>query len=215
MCIEYELRTESFQAALPFLRQEMPFIWAGPEPDRSQFRIGVGSRGAAVRLGGDRLVGELMSWGWEEGRQIIFNLRSEGTDFPQDRRVLILATGHYEYTEPMEPKVLGYEQHFFAMKGERWLFIAGIAMGDCFSLLTTKAGPDIRPYCKRQPCVLSPSAGLDWLRGLRPEMLKPSEAGTMSVRTLYDTKTFAFPNGLNGARLYERARQKSGPTAAE
>jgi putative SOS response-associated peptidase YedK len=209
MCIEYELRTESFQAALPFLRQEMPFIWAGPEPDRSQFRVGVGSRGAVVRLDGDRLVGELMSWGWEEGRQTIFNLRSEGRDFSQDQRVLILATGHYEYTEPMEPMILGHEQHFFAMKGERWLFIAGIAMGDCFSLLTTKAGLDIRPYCKRQPCVLSLSAGLDWLRGPRPEMLKPSEAGTMSVRTLYGAETFAIPNGLRGDVLHERMRQKS------
>jgi putative SOS response-associated peptidase YedK len=212
MCIEYELRAETFQAALSFLRQQMPFAWAGPEPDRSQFRVRVGNRGAVVKRDGGGLVGEMMMWGWEEGRQIIFNLRSEGRDFSQDQRVLILVAGYFEYTEPMEPMVLGLEQHFFSMKGERWFALAGIAAGDRFSLLTTKAGPDIKQYLRRQACVLSPSAGLDWLRDPRPEMLQPSQAGTMSARTIYRATTFAIPSGPNSL-LHERARQKSGLAA--
>lgn len=215
MCIEYELRTETFEAALPFLRHELPFAWAGPEPDPAEFRIRVGGRGAAVRRDGDQVIGQMMTWGWEEGRQVVFNLKSEGRDVSQDQRVLILARGYYEYTEPMEPRILGHEQHFFAIKGERWFFIAGIAMGDCFSLLTAKAGADIRRYCRRQPCVLSPAAGLEWLRCPRPDMLKPSEAGTISTRTLYSARAFAIPNGLIGTGLHERARLKSGPAAAE
>ena len=215
MCIEYELRREAFQAALPFFRQELPFAWAGAEPDPSKFHVRVGHRGAVVRRDGDRLIGEMLIWGWEEGRQIIFNLRSEGKDFSHARRALILATGYSEYTEPMEPRVLGHEQHLFTMKGERWFSLAGIALGNCFSLLTTKAGPDIRPYCKRQLCVLSPSAGLDWLGRPQPEMLTPSEAGTMSVRTLYGTKTFAIPNSRSGGFPHDNSRQKSRPAAAE
>ena len=215
MCIEYELRREAFEAALPFFRQELRFAWAGAEPDPSKFHVRVGNRGAVVRRDGDGLVGEMMIWGWEEGRQIIFNLKSEGKDFAQARRVLILATGYYEYTEPMEPRVLGHEQHFFTMKGERWFSLAGIAMGNGFSLLTTKAGLDIRPYCKRQLCVLSPSAGLDWLRQPHHDALGPSGAGTMSVRTLYGVKTFAIPNSRSGGFPHDNSRQKSGPAAAE
>jgi putative SOS response-associated peptidase YedK len=214
MCIEYELRTEAFQAALPFFRQELPLAWAGPEPDPSNFRVRVGNRGAVVRRDGDRLTGEMMIWGWEEGRQIIFNLRSEGKDFAQDQRVLILVTGYYEYTEPMEPMVLGHEQHFFTMKGERWFSLAGIAVENRFSLLTTKASPDNKRFRKRQACVLSPSAGLAWLGCPQPEMLRPGEAGTMSVRTVYGAKTFAIPGGPSNL-LYERARLKSGPAAVE
>jgi putative SOS response-associated peptidase YedK len=217
MCIEYELRTEAFQAALPFFRQELPFAWAGPEPDPSKFLIRVGNRGAVIRREGDRLIGEMMIWGWEEGRQVIFNLKSEGRDFAQDRRVLILATGYYEYTEPMEPMVLGHEQHFFSMKGERWFSLAGIAVGNCFSLLTTKASFDVKRYRRRQACALSPSAGLEWLTPGRPhhEILGPGGPGTMSVRTLYGAETFAIRNGLNGGFPSDRTRQKSGPAAAE
>jgi putative SOS response-associated peptidase YedK len=207
MCIEYELRWQAFHAALPVLRRAMPFVWAGPEPDPAEFRVSVGNRGAVIRRDGDRLTGEMMNWGWEEGRQVVFNLRSEGSGFAESQRVLIPAGGYYEYTEPMEPMVLGHEQHFFAMKVERWFFLAGIARGDCFSLLTAKAGPDIRRYRRRQPCMLSPAAGLEWLNSPGADMLKPSEAGTISARTLYSAKAFVIPNHLNGWQ--ERMRLKS------
>jgi putative SOS response-associated peptidase YedK len=215
MCIEYELRTDAFQSALPFFRQEMPLIWAGPEPDALKYCVRVGNRGAVVKRDGEHLVGEMLTWGWEEGRQIIFNRKSEGKDFPGNQRALILASGCYEYTEPMEPRILGHERHFFAMKGEAWFAIAGIAMGDCFSLLTTQAGPDIRRYRRRQACVLSPSAGLEWLRFGHREMLQPGDPGTMSVRTFYGAKTFAIPASGSIAMMHARPRQKSGPAAAE
>ena len=210
MCFEYELREDTFQAALPFLRQTMPFAWAGPEPDPAKFRIRVGDQGGVVKLDGGRLVGERMTWGWEDGRQIVFNLKSEDVDFFGGQRIGVLAEGYCEYTEPMEPRILGHERHFFTMRRESWFVLAGVARSGRFCLLTSKAGPDVRPYRSRQACALPPSALLDWLKLGRPrdDMLRPGPVRTMRVRTSYGASTFAIPNG---ADLYDRTRQRCGP----
>ena len=67
--------------------------------------------------------------------------------------------------------------------------MAGIVKHGCFTMLTTKAGPDVKPYCKRQPCILSPSEGLDWLALMRPQknLLRSRSRGTLTARTKYET----------------------------
>lgn len=94
---------------------------------------------------------------------------SEGRDFSKSDRVLIPATGFYEYTAPANKKVKLKDQHFFTLRGREWFWIAGIVKENCFAMLTTEPGPDIKPYHDRQICLLAPEAGMDWLRLSRPE----------------------------------------------
>jgi putative SOS response-associated peptidase YedK len=116
----------------------------------------------------------------------VFNFQSEGRDFSHSDRVLVFATGFYEYTTPAAPKVKLKDQHFFTLAGQDWFWIAGLARDGAFTLLTTAPGPDIAPYHDRQIVTLPPAAGLDWLTLSRPssEILRAAPAGALSVRTL-------------------------------
>ncbi len=52
---------------------------------------------------------------------------SEGRDFSKSERVLIPATGFYEYTAPGKAEDKTQDRHLFTLKGEDWFWIAGIA----------------------------------------------------------------------------------------
>ena len=142
-----------------------------------------------ARLERYHLAGEMMSWGWQDGRQVIFNLRSENCHFSEATRALILATGFYEYSEPTE--VESRERYLFTMRAEQWFWIAGVIREGRFSMLTTRPGPDVKPYHKRQPCLLPPMMGFDWLTSGRPqeELLRPSPKRTLMVRTAHADHT--------------------------
>lgn len=140
-----------------------------------------------ARLRGDGLVLSMAPWAWRgpHGKPV-FNFKSEGRDFSRNDRVLIPATGFYEYTEPAAPKVKLKDRHLFVMAGEPWFWIAGIVRDGAFSMLTTAPGPDVAPYHDRGVVPLRPAEGLDWLTLSRPErdIFKPLPAGTLEVRTL-------------------------------
>ena len=118
----------------------------------------------------------------------IFNYRSDGRKFANSRRCLIPASGFFEFTGTKYPKT----KHRFTLNGAPFMAIAGIwraAEGNhaaSFAMLTTEPGPDIKPYHDRQIVVLRPEDWGAWLWLRRPEVeiLRPLEAGSLSVETV-------------------------------
>jgi hypothetical protein len=195
MCVEYE-RTIALTRLAEFYQDENPsFVWSGvlPDPSDPQTHIRVGGSAAIVGIGSRELVGKMMTWGWTQGRQIFFNLKSEDRDVPHEHRILIPATGYYEYTEPMEPRIAGSEKHLFTVKDEEWFWIAGIVREGRFAMLTAKARPEVKPFCKRQMCVLRPSKGVDWLTLAWSLDELVQQGPRLNVRTHYESAKFAYP----------------------
>jgi len=192
MCNDYAREIEAGRVIR--LMREMenvpPFEWtsgripndAGPAP-----HIKITEKGFICRFDGKHLTGEMMTWAWKtpQGKPV-FNFVSEKRNFSSSDRCLIVATGFYEYTQPKKAKGKLKDQHFFALKGHDWFWIAGIVKHNAFAMLTTEPGPDMEPYHDRQICVLPPEAGTDWLKLTKPEseLLQPSPRGTLTVKTL-------------------------------
>lgn len=118
----------------------------------------------------------------------MFNFVSEGRDFSNSDRVLILATSFYEYTAPEDrkPKIKLQDQHRFTLRGKHWFWIAGIEKDECFTMLTVEPGADIAPYHDRQIVVLPPERGMDWLALTKPqtEVLKALPPGSLEHQLL-------------------------------
>ncbi len=196
MCNDYarEIEVARVIAAMEEMKHIPPFSYTGgriPNDATPTPHIKIRDRGLIVRLRDERLEGEMMTWAWLQGKKPIFNFVSEGRDFSETDRCLILATSFYEYTAPEErkPKIKLQDQHQFVLKGHDWFWIAGIAKGDCFAMLTVAPGPDIAPYHDRQIVVLPPEEGMDWLRHSKP-----------SVQLLH-----ALPRGALDHRLLRRS----------
>jgi hypothetical protein len=192
MCIEYAraMGMGQFVRLIGEMGGTPPFVWTElmPSPGSGQFHIQIGDEAMVARLEGQHLAGEMMSWGWKDGRQVIFNMKSENCECPQVLRILILATGFYEFVEPADPLDGHRDRHLFTMRDAEWFWIAGVTCQGRFAMLTTRSGPDVRPYRKRQPCLLAPSMGMDWLTLAKPqeELLASSPAGTLMMRTLHE-----------------------------
>jgi putative SOS response-associated peptidase YedK len=162
-----------------------PFRWRVPVPNdiAPQPHIKISEKGFVATLDDKGLIGTMMKWAWETPTgKPVFNFVSEGRNFSKTERALILATSFYEYTAPAKGKLK--DQHQFKMRGKEWFWIAGIVKHNCFSMLTSKPGPDIAPYHDRQICLLKPDEGIDWLTLSRPqlELLKPPPAATLEHR---------------------------------
>lgn len=191
MCNDYARQIEvSRTAKLLDERGTGPVIgWAGgriPNSAAPTDHVRIGDQGVVVRLDGDQVTADAITWAWKAGPKPVFNFRSEGRDFSGSDRCLILATGFYEYTAPAKAKVKLKDQHLFTMAGEDWFWIAGIIKHYAFTMLTTAPGPDIKPYHDRQICVLPPDDGMAWLQLTAPEktLLRPLPIGTLRVKTL-------------------------------
>ena len=192
MCNEYAREIE--MGRIIRLMEEMkdipPFDYMkGRIPNDSGPKSSIRIRDTSIVVGlkDGELEGSARPWAWKgpHGKPV-FNFVSEGRDFSKSDRVLIPATGFYEYTVPKKPKVKLKDQHFFTLRGHEWFWIAGIVKEDCFAMLTAEPGPDIEPYHDRQICVLKPEAGMDWLRLTRMEkqLLKAPPKGSLAVKTL-------------------------------
>jgi putative SOS response-associated peptidase YedK len=121
-----------------------------------------------------------------EKQEAGFRFCSEKRDFAKSDRVLIPATGFYEYTDPETPKVKLKDRHLFTLRDHEWFWIAGIVQEGCFTMLTTEPGPDVEPYHDRQIIVLAPEQGADWLALSQPqnEILNHLPTGSFDVRTV-------------------------------
>jgi len=157
--------------------------------------------GIVVRADDKKLVGRSMTWAWKGPRgNPVFNFVSEGRDFSKSDRVLIPATGFYEYTPPEKPKIKLKDRHLFTMKGEEWFWIAGIVKEDCFAMLTMEPGPDLKPYHDRQVCILPSHDWMDWLSLTRPtaELFKPLPAGMLEMTHLRKDGVALVPHAEQG-----------------
>lgn len=192
MCNEFARRIALEKLIEEFSRtREMPkFEWiAGRIPNDMAAKDSIKIRDPAliVRHRDGALVGEMVRWAWEGPRGApVFNFRSDGRDFSGSDRVLIPATGFYEYTAPDSPKVKLKDRHLFEMAGEPWFWIAGIVRDDAFTLLTTEPGADVAPYHGRQIVTFHPAEGMAWLTLSAPQadLLKAAPKGALIVKTL-------------------------------
>lgn len=192
MCNEYAREIEMGRVIR--LTEEMkdiaPFEYENrttPNEIGPKSSIKIRDTGVIVRALDEKLIGRTMTWAWKGSRgKPVFNFVSEGRDFSKNDRVLIPATGFYEYTPPEKPKIKLKDRHLFTLKGEEWFWIAGIVKDDCFAMLTMEPGPDLQPYHDRQICVLNAHSWMDWLYLTRetPELFQPLPAGTLAVTTL-------------------------------
>jgi len=192
MCNEYAREIEMGRVIR--LMEEMkdipPFEYenqAVPNDIGPKESVKIRDNGIVVRGSDNKLVGRSMTWAWKgpHGKPV-FNFKSEGRYFSKSDRVLIPATGFYEYTAPEKPKAKLKDRHHFTLKGEEWFWIAGIVKEDCFAMLTMEPGPDLQPYHDRQICILPPHSWMDWLHLARDagELFQPLPAGTLEVKTL-------------------------------
>jgi putative SOS response-associated peptidase YedK len=192
MCNEFAREANLEELAALFGEVDIlpPFAWEEgrlPNDTEAKASIRISDLSPVVRLKEGRLIGAMTPWAWRapNGRPV-FNFVSEGRDFAKVDRVLIPATGFYEYTTPATPKVKLKDRHLFTLTGEPWFWIAGLVRDGAFSMLTTAPGPDVAPYHDRGIVPLDPADGLAWLdlKGPAAQVLKPPPAGRLTVRTL-------------------------------
>jgi putative SOS response-associated peptidase YedK len=192
MCNEFALEQNLEELAALFAgTPELPlFGWEGgllPNNTQSRASIRISDVAPVVRLAEGALSGSMLPWAWKGPNGApVFNYRTEGRDFRGADRVLVPASGFYEYTTPTMPKVKLKDRHLFMMAGQSWFWMAGLVRDGAFSLLTAEPGPDVAPYHSRGVIPLEPVAGLDWLRLSRAqgEILAQPGTGTLQVQTL-------------------------------
>lgn len=124
------------------------------------------------------------------GARPVFNFRGEGRKFHKDQRVIIPASGFYEYTGSQSPKY----KWLFTLNDAPMMGIAGIWRQikgkEMFTMLTVDPGPDLQGFHDRQVVVLPPLDWATWLYGEAPEkdLIKPLPAGALSVRLYREGK---------------------------
>ena len=96
--------------------KQMPlFDWRDgriPNDADEKASIKIRDNGPVVSLQDDKLIGQVRTWAWlAKNKKPVFNFVSEKRDFSKSDRVLIPATGFYEYTDPEAPKVKLKDRH--------------------------------------------------------------------------------------------------------
>jgi putative SOS response-associated peptidase YedK len=198
MCNEYARLIALAKLNAALAAKQLPlFEWADqriPNDLEAKDSVKIGDDAPIFRFEGHKLVASMTKWAWKapNGRPVfnyVADVRpgsDEVRDFSKSDRVLILATGFYEFTAPQAPKVRLKDKHLFTLKGQEFFWIAGIVKQGCFSMLTTAPGEDLAPYHDRQIVILEPSQGVDWLTLAKPQetLLKRLPAGSLDVTTL-------------------------------
>jgi putative SOS response-associated peptidase YedK len=191
MCNDYEQHVSYARYAEAIRRLELtsPQSESGADlPIADDIRIG--DMGAAIRVAGNAVELKPMRFGWPPPRPKagpVFNFKSDGRNFTDSRRCVIVLSGFFEFTGSRYPKA----KHRFSLKESPVMGIAGLWSEDddgtpSFVMLTTAPGPDIAPYHDRQVCVLRPDEWAAWLFLTRPqaELLRPLPAGSLVVETV-------------------------------
>src|SRR6201994_260532 len=131
MCNEYARLIALEKLAEEFTHLRLPaFEWLEnqiPNDREGKASIRIRDTAMVVRLRDEKLQGTMMTWAWPgPHKKPVFNYVSEGRDFDNSDRVLVPATGFYEYTTPAAPKVKLKDKHLFTMNDSEWFWIAGI-----------------------------------------------------------------------------------------
>jgi len=172
-----------------FAEVQIPLTFPEGIPNFEPRNVRISETAPIVRFNAVRQVAELVErrWSWPSPNgKPVFNLRSDGREFPRDR-CLVIADGFYEYTAPSDPR---------QKRKDCWLFrpsegefaIAGIVrsspeVGEAFTMLTVPPGPDIAPYHNRGVALIMPQQWREWLDGSAKsaQLLRPAIGSTLTV----------------------------------
>jgi len=191
MCNDYEqhVRYADYQRAIRALELSPPDAESASDLPAAD-DVKIGDMGSVLRAEGNGVRLTLMRFGWPPPRPRagpVFNFKSDGRDFTDSRRCVIVLSGFFEFTGSKYPKA----KHRFGLADSPVMGIAGLWSEAedgslSFTMLTTAPGPDIAPYHDRQVCVLHPRDWAAWLFLTRPqdELLRPLPAGTLAVETV-------------------------------
>ncbi|QDP19589.1 SOS response-associated peptidase family protein [Sphingomonas xanthus] len=188
MCNLYRLHRGTDAIRQLFAEQGFQLSFPEGAPNLELRDVRITDRAPIVQAAGDgyALVERRWSWPSSYGKPL-YNLRSEGRNFPQNR-CLVVADGFYEYTTPADPKQKRKDRWLFTPTTGTLLGIAGITrespgVGAAFTLLTAEPGPDVAPLHSRQIVLLDPADWAGWLSGEVPSrnLLKPTPAGFLKV----------------------------------
>lgn len=143
------------------------------EPSRA------GKRKRGRTRANDVWVSAEMPWG------PVFNFRSEGRDFSDSQRCLVLASAFFEFTGKRYPKA----KHRFTLTDSPMMAIAGLwrdgngNQPPSFTMVTTRPGPVVARIHDRQVVVLAPRRLADWiyLSGPKSDVLAPLPASSLRV----------------------------------
>jgi putative SOS response-associated peptidase YedK len=189
MCNLYRMEKNPDAIRRLFADIQIPLTFPEGVPNFQPRDVRISEKAPIVKFDRERGVAELVErrWSWPApGGKPVFNMRSDGREFANDR-CLVIADGFYEYTAPADPG---------QKRKDCWLFrptegevaIAGLVrstpeIGEAFTLLTVPPGPDIKPYHHRGVALLTPPQWRAWLDGSAKsvEVLGPSVAGDLTV----------------------------------
>jgi len=206
MCNEYGNHVTYDQYVEAFSQIRLPLFVKGNGPDLSpRNAIHIRDTAPVIRRAGAGV--ELTELTWaprDRNKKPVFNFRSEGRRFGEAARCLVPASHFYEFTAPPSPtlprergkeRVGAHKTKWrFTLAGADWFCIAALVRpdardgADCFTMLTTAPGADVRPYHDRQVVVLPPSDWRAWLDLERSEaeILRPLPAGSLNVAAARD-----------------------------
>lgn len=192
MCNDYEQHVTAAQYRQAIAALELAAGYDAALLPADDVRIG--DSGPVLRAAGNGVELVLMRFGFPPPRPKagpVFNFKSDGRDFSDSRRCVIVLSGFFEFTGTKYPKT----KHRFALKGSPVMGIAGLWSEDkdgalSFTMLTTAPGPDIAPIHDRQVCVLKPEDLAAWLFLSKPqeELLRPLPEGTLVVEVVREGK---------------------------
>jgi putative SOS response-associated peptidase YedK len=190
MCNDYEQHVSHAEYSKAIRALELAGSEADPAALITADDIRIGDIGPVLRAAGNSVELVSMRFGFPPPRPKagpIFNFKSDGRNFADSRRCVIVLSGFFEFTGTKYPKT----KHRFVLKDSPVMGIAGLWSEDkdgalSFTMLTTAPGPDIAPIHDRQVCVLHPRDWAHWLFLTRPEaeLLAPLPAGTLVVETV-------------------------------
>jgi putative SOS response-associated peptidase YedK len=173
-----------------FEAAQIPLTFPEGIPNLEPRNVRITDRAPIVRINRDKGTAELVErrWSWPApGGKPVFNMRSDGREFPKDR-CLVLADGFYEYTKPDDPKQKRKACWLFRPGEAQEFAIAGLLrpnpqVGEAFTLLTGPPGPDVELYHNRQIALLRPDQWRSWLDGSAKslDLLHPTPAGSLDV----------------------------------
>jgi putative SOS response-associated peptidase YedK len=189
VCNLYQLEKSVDAVRRLFAAQQIPLTFPEGIPNFQPRNVRISERAPIVRFNADKGVAELVErrWSWPgPGGKPVFNMRSDGREFPKDR-CLVIADGFYEYTAPADPQQKRKDCWLFR-PAEGEVAIAGLIranpqVGEAFTLLTVPPGRDVERYHHRGVALLTPSQWRAWLEGSAKcvEVLHPSVEGSLAV----------------------------------
>ena len=192
MCNDYGNHIPYSRYIEAFSQLKLPVVVEGNGPDltpRDDIRI----RDTAPVIQRTSNGVQLTEMVWaprDRNKKPIFNFRSEGRKFGNSSRCLIPASHFYEFTAPKDTKQKRKDKWRFTLAGSDWFCIAGLVRPDaldsspCFTMLTTKPGPDVAPIHDRQVAVLDRDDWRAWLDLTDPEdqLLRSLPANSLKVQ---------------------------------